>query len=67
MPNTIDVLGLIGPGNSELALRYCYNARKVHVEHTGIVYKLRCTNVSMFAISLHELCNNLQDNEQRRI
>lgn len=54
---------MIGTGKSELALRYCYNARKVHEEHTGIVYKLRCTDVSMFAISLHELCNNLQDNE----
>ncbi|CAC5386109.1 unnamed protein product [Mytilus coruscus] len=56
--------GLIGTGKSELALRYCYNAKKL--DPTGIVHKLKCTDESMFERSLRELCKYFQDLEVRK-
>ncbi|XP_052090104.1 uncharacterized protein LOC127726694 [Mytilus californianus] len=56
--------GLIGTGKSELALRYCYNAKKL--DPTGIVHKLKCTDESMFERSLRELCKYFHDVEVRK-
>ncbi|XP_063402447.1 uncharacterized protein LOC134686695 [Mytilus trossulus] len=56
--------GLIGTGKSELALRCCYNAKKL--DPTGIVHKLKCTDESMFERSLRELCRYFENVEVRK-